>query len=182
MAWVLATVPCLPSEGLPEVFVLFESLRREVFLRVNQFESRDLFIVCWGYSTARLLDQDLHAHIACNLLRLAHDRDGPGGTNLPGCAVLEEKEGRPSQKNDRPYILAEGLHWFALYKPPFWQVTVARSDKPQVRVDTDSGTEAAGASRSRSAGASRSRSPEQDRIAAILWCHKSCFVIFQGKH
>lgn len=23
-----------------------------------------------------------------------------------------------------PFVLAEGSHWFALYKPPFWEVTV----------------------------------------------------------
>merc|ERR1712193_265367 len=32
--------------------------------------------------------------------------------------------GTHASQYEQPYVLAEGLHWFALYKPPFWEVSV----------------------------------------------------------
>lgn len=41
-----------------------------------------------------------------------------------------------ASKFEQPYVLAEGLHWFALYKPPFWQVSVGSSEEEQVSAAT----------------------------------------------
>ena len=71
-------------------------------------------------------------------LRLGHGRDGHGdygqGGPVQSASMLTslasagnvtgaEVDTHASQY-EQPYVLAEGVHWFALYKPPSWQVNV----------------------------------------------------------
>lgn len=86
--------------------------------------------MCWAYSTSRIfLDEHLQARIIRALLRLGRDLDGLVNDQTKNLASLTYVSTAPDQMNkqwgskfDQPYILSEGPHWFALYKPPFWEV------------------------------------------------------------
>lgn len=38
---------------------------------------------------------------------------------VSGCKI-----GENDSRFAQPYVLAEGSHWFAIYKPPFWEVSI----------------------------------------------------------
>jgi len=126
----------------PEVADLFDTLRGEALRRLEEFAPIHLFSLCWAYSTARLLDEDLQRQICAAALRLggARDRDAAAdaGAGTRTRATLrrpveedgerEVEEGSPDEeewrRRESPSILAETDHWLALFKPPFWLVTV----------------------------------------------------------
>eukprot|EP00929_Paragymnodinium_shiwhaense_P013259 TRINITY_DN121120_c0_g1_i1.p1 TRINITY_DN121120_c0_g1~~TRINITY_DN121120_c0_g1_i1.p1 ORF type:complete len:590 (-),score=148.16 TRINITY_DN121120_c0_g1_i1:74-1843(-) len=152
--------PSEDGEIPPEVEQLFGTLRDEALRRLDEFGPIHLFSLCWAYSTARLLDEDLEAKIQRAALRLGRQRDnepfpskdkrrrkGPQGQSaeperaesaLPlevevdrAAAVTEAPDGPKAAddsqqgfKNDMAEILVEKEHWMALYKPPFWTVSV----------------------------------------------------------
>jgi len=130
----------------PEVSELFDTLKTEALRRLDEFGPIHLFSLCWAYSTARLLDQDLQDSITNAALKLGQDRDanpnaGQFGKRSQRPRQLPTTEGEAPPPTDQsgegsrsvqqdwkwyesPSILAEGKHWLALYKPPHWQVNV----------------------------------------------------------
>ena len=68
--------------------------------------------------------------MTCTALSLGFDRDGPCSSKLEVLALpvnasmdLCCKDDEHDLKFDKPRVIATGLHWLALYKPPFWQVS-----------------------------------------------------------
>jgi len=127
----------------PEVADLFETLRKEAIKRLDEFEPIHLFSLCWAYSTARLLDDDLQERIVASAFRLGkardlkaqqkHVRQASKGSVLEhsaiNAAVAEDTEQAQKPQAERhvlddPTIIDEGDHWMAIYKPPMWQVNV----------------------------------------------------------
>jgi len=114
--------------------------------RLDEFGPIHLFSLCWAYSTARLLDEDLQSRITKAALKLGEARDasphprskrgrpreGEGEeANVASAggaeeeAIVEPQGVQQGQKwYEEPSILAEGEHWLALYKPPHWEVSV----------------------------------------------------------
>jgi len=151
----------------PEVAHLFGTLRDEAVRRLDEFQPIHLFSLCWAYSTARLMDEELQKQIVGAALRLGEKRDSqprredrgrkakaeestadspadsppadsppvdspadspansPEATEsaLPGDPG-QENPGQENTMRHLPCVLAETDHWAALYKPPFWQVSV----------------------------------------------------------
>lgn len=122
----------LPEDGdiPPEVEELFQTLRAEALRRLDEFGPIHLFSMCWAYSTARLLDADLQQAITDRALHLGRQRDEDAakrrGADLPAPdSELKLPERTTSgDLHEQPSLLAQGPHWLALYKPPFWQVSV----------------------------------------------------------
>ncbi|CAE8587861.1 unnamed protein product, partial [Polarella glacialis] len=125
----------------PEVSELFDTLRGEAMRRLDEFGPIHLFSLCWAYSTARLLDDDLQRRITRAALRLGEKRDAArsGDSRSGGKAVSfsdAEKAGSAEGPEDssqkgpegamraEPYIAQESDHWLALFKPPNWTVSV----------------------------------------------------------
>ena len=54
--------------------------------------------------------------------------------SIAGVTTARKKDDHASLFQ-QPCVLAEGLHWFALYKPPFWEVSV-ESKEAQTDVAT----------------------------------------------
>lgn len=123
-----------------EVEELFGTLRQEALRRLDEFGPIHLFSLCWAYSTARLLDDDLLRRITSAALKLGSARDqelsvAPGkapaqAAEAPHDSPREESfdDGRAGvsaeQLDKNPSVLVENTNWLALYKPPFWQVSV----------------------------------------------------------
>eukprot|EP00439_Symbiodinium_sp_Y106_P021771 s6473_g2.t1 len=104
----------------PEVLELFDTLRGEAIRRLDDFQPIHLFSLCWAYSTARLLDDDMRCQVTRAALRLGRSRDAENTREATGSLeVTESKTGLES-----PCILKEGEHWMALFKPAHWQVSV----------------------------------------------------------
>eukprot|EP00913_Durusdinium_trenchii_P030929 g28968.t1 len=98
------------AEIPPEVSELFETLRGEALRRLDDFLPIHLFSLCWAYSTARLLDEDLQRNITRAALRLGRSRDASGAQDSDGM--------------EAPRILKATEHWMAILKPAHWQVSV----------------------------------------------------------
>ena len=63
-----------------EVADLFDTLRGEALRRLDEFGPIHLFSLCWAYSTARLLDDDLQKQVD-ELTGVSGGVDPPAGTN-----------------------------------------------------------------------------------------------------
>ena len=72
----------------------------------------------------------MQLHISRSAFRLSREFDGqrrPKSSKSAAAAILAGamalsgcKDDQSILKSEFPSILAEGPHWFALYKPPFW--------------------------------------------------------------
>lgn len=128
----------------PEVTELFETLRLEAVRRLDEFAPIHLFSLCWAYSTARLLDDELQKQITGAALRLGRKKDSEATRRAPRASrsdppaqlgqgdPLEAETADPAEAASgsrfpefgEPYVAKEGRHWLAIYKPPHWQVSV----------------------------------------------------------
>lgn len=154
----------------PEVEELFVTLRDEALRRLDEFGTIHLFSLCWAYSTAGLLDDDLRRRITDAAVKLGQARDRES-LEAPKTSVGEAAEGGSAQATEpdadspasprdasdlgaMPSVLVDNANWLALYKPPFWQVSVdskeaARSAKMGPFEDEDDAEEDAAAEGSR---------------------------------
>eukprot|EP00746_Dinoflagellata_sp_MGD_P125292 gnl/MRDRNA2_/MRDRNA2_60034_c0_seq1.p1 gnl/MRDRNA2_/MRDRNA2_60034_c0~~gnl/MRDRNA2_/MRDRNA2_60034_c0_seq1.p1 ORF type:complete len:162 (+),score=25.55 gnl/MRDRNA2_/MRDRNA2_60034_c0_seq1:646-1131(+) len=118
-------------ETCPQNSLVFSALRATILCRIREFAPNDLFSVCWAYSTVGLFDKVMQAQITHAILALGYAREGQVVTKekastLITSAILKNtgpKEEKYAAKPAFPYVLGEGLHWFALYKPPLWQMS-----------------------------------------------------------
>lgn len=103
---------------------------------MDGFVAQELVSTAWAFATAGWSNASFYVALACSIsrtmLRLGHDRDGlvdPKGvaSALPAAADTkpDPQAFDDSAKCGQPYVLAEGPHWFALYKPPLWEVGVS---------------------------------------------------------
>merc|ERR1712025_1398784 len=97
--------------------------------------------------TARLLNEDLEAWITRAVLRLGHDCDGQSCSKSAASSlftirgmVQDQRHREHTLEFDLPYILAEGPHWFALYKPPFWNCWEGSGNSREVAWAADKAT------------------------------------------
>jgi len=136
----------------PEVADLFETLRKEAIKRLDEFAPIHLFSLCWAYSTARLLDDDLRDRIVAAAFRLGKARDfetqEKNSRQVSKEPLPEAMEQTPEQQSehhivDEPTVIDEGDHWMAFYKPPMWQVNVDSKEaaKAAAAVPFDDGDE-----------------------------------------
>eukprot|EP00927_Polykrikos_kofoidii_P004710 TRINITY_DN11866_c0_g1_i1.p1 TRINITY_DN11866_c0_g1~~TRINITY_DN11866_c0_g1_i1.p1 ORF type:complete len:586 (+),score=69.08 TRINITY_DN11866_c0_g1_i1:67-1824(+) len=126
--------PLEDNEIPPEVEQLFGTLRDEALRRLDEFGPIHLFSLCWAYSTARLLDDTLERHITTAALKLGRQRDREplkvkkdrrGALATTGNTSVEHlAHAHDAAQQEGPTVLAEHEHWMAIYKPPFWQVSV----------------------------------------------------------
>jgi len=58
---------------------------------------------------------------------MGQDRDRQGRVNHMASALFPRTE--QVLKFDQPYVIAEGPHWFALYKPPCWEVRISSQNE-----------------------------------------------------
>ena len=112
---------------------LFTALAAAAKRRMREFNSQDLAKTAWAYSTACMLDEDLQLHVTRSAFALSRKLDGQGGPFSHKSAVFAIFTGvvavsgckydQHILESELPGILAEGPHWFALYKPPFWKLS-----------------------------------------------------------
>jgi len=113
------------NEIPPEVADLFDTLRDEALRRLDEFGPIHLFSLCWAYSTARLLDDNLQQRITGAALRLGQKRDREGRPKqVEEAGQPEELDRREEAEDNVPRIVQQTDHWMALYKPPNWMVNV----------------------------------------------------------
>ncbi|CAE7347641.1 Rpusd1 [Symbiodinium pilosum] len=107
----------------PEVLELFGTLRGEAIRRLKDFQPIHLFSLCWAYSTARLLDDDMRLQVTRAALHLGRTRDEENSQE----AAREQERPEPGEMKtglESPYVVQESDHWMALFKPAHWQVSV----------------------------------------------------------
>lgn len=110
------------AEIPPEVSELFETLRGEALRRLDDFQPIHLFSLCWAYSTARLLDQELQRNITKAALRLGRAKDA---TQAAQAKVEEEQSiDEDAGESETPRVVKATEHWMAIMKPAHWQVSV----------------------------------------------------------
>jgi len=114
------------AEIPPEVSELFETLRGEALRRLDDFQPIHLFSLCWAYSTARLMDDDLQRNITRAALRLGRAKDArPTQVDFEDTPEEEELEEEPKEGElESPRVVKATQHWMAILKPAHWQVSV----------------------------------------------------------
>ncbi|CAE7599628.1 unnamed protein product [Symbiodinium natans] len=111
----------------PEVLELFDTLRGEAIRRLDDFQPIHLFSLCWAYSTARLLDDEMRCQVTRAALHLGRSRDRENGQEADqsnNAVELAERSSMNTGLEESPFVLQEGEHWMALFKPAHWQVSV----------------------------------------------------------
>eukprot|EP00747_Dinoflagellata_sp_TGD_P099861 gnl/TRDRNA2_/TRDRNA2_167871_c8_seq2.p1 gnl/TRDRNA2_/TRDRNA2_167871_c8~~gnl/TRDRNA2_/TRDRNA2_167871_c8_seq2.p1 ORF type:complete len:404 (+),score=44.91 gnl/TRDRNA2_/TRDRNA2_167871_c8_seq2:153-1364(+) len=81
------------------------------------------------------MDQHLQSHITRAVLGMGRKRDRQGAAK-PTVSELLARQDVWGLRFEQPYTLVEGCHWFALYKPPFWQVNDSKEAKMSAAWDT----------------------------------------------
>lgn len=89
----------------PEVAELFDTLRGEALRRLDEFGPIHLFSLCWAYSTARLLDDDLHKQVTDAALRLGKARDDEGFSKKKGRD--RGRDGHATEQHSRDMELSQ---------------------------------------------------------------------------
>lgn len=120
-ATAATAAPAEEAEIPPEVSELFETLRGEALRRLDDFQPIHLFSLCWAYSTARLLDDDLQRNITKAALRLGRAKDA---TQAKVDQEDEQSIDEDTGEGETPRVVKATEHWMAILKPAHWQVSV----------------------------------------------------------